>query len=625
MEVPQPGKMHQEAVEPASSPQNESSFFDGLTPEERGQIRDLLEQRRFRAGVTMLAEGDSLHEMYIIQSGSADVFTFDQHGNEYRIARVGPGATLGEMSLFTGQPASSSVRAATDLDVLVLSEHNFRRAASAFPRIYHNLGAILSARLARSNRRSIRPGAEHVTALRNFGAPPLLSYALACSVAWHTRASTLLLMIGDAVPDELAALVAATVEPELPLPSGTRSSAPLVFDVEPRAHLMFAAGEGAFAPRALTRTVEDLAERYDRILVQLPGEWTAPSFAARTLCLAGPHNPVPGGGDDRRGYTIRAWTNTSVIARPNADRVLRVPALTPADERELRTGVLPADSAAGRALGWAARDVAGLKVGLALGGGGVKGYAHIGVLRALDHIGLTVDYLAGSSIGAAVAAVYASGHRPDTIADLMDKVTEKAFRVTLPTRSLLSNAGLRAGLIQIGGQTHFEDLPIPLAVVTADIVSGEEIVFHSGLLWPAVLASFAIPGMYPPQRMGARLLVDGGVLNPVPGDVAADMGADVVIAVKLASRSNQTQPDAKSTTEMPSILETINRTREIMQSKIGVASTAAATVLIEPDFGKYVGWGLRNFREGRKYVAVGEAATVAALPRIAAALPWLRS
>ncbi len=625
MDVRQPGTMHQEAADPASAQQNEPSFFDGLTPEECAQIRDLLEQRRFAAGVTMLAEGDSPHEMYIIQSGSADVFTFDQHGNEYRIARVGPGATLGEMSLFTGQPASSSVRAVTDLDVLVLSEHNFRRAASAFPRIYHNLGAILSARLARSNRRSIRPGAERITALRNFGAPPLLSYALACSIAWHTRASTLLLMIGDAIPDELAALVSATVEPDVSGASGDRSGAPRVFDAEPRVHLRFATGEGAFAPRALARTVEDLAEQYDRVLIQLPGERPAPSFAARTLCLAGPHNPLPGGGDDRQGYTIQAWVNTSVVARPSAERVLRIPALTPADERALRTGLLPTSSAAGRALGWAARDVAGLKVGLALGGGGVKGYAHIGVLRALEHVGLPVDYLAGSSIGAAVAAVYASGHRPDTISELMDKVTEKAFRVTLPTRSLLSNAGLRAGLIQIGGQTHFEDLLIPLAVVTADIVSGEEVVFRSGLLWPAVLASFAIPGMYPPQRMGARILVDGGVLNPVPGDVAADMGADVVIAVKLASRSNRTQPDEKQAMEMPSILETINRTREIMQSKIGVASTAAATVLIEPDFGKYVGWGLRNFREGSKYVAVGETATVAALPRIAAALPWLRS
>lgn len=620
MDVRQPGTIHGQAAEPASSPQNEPSFFDGLTLEERGQIFGLLENRRFPTGVIMLAEGDSPHEMYIIQSGSADVFTFDQHGKEYRIASVGPGATLGEMSLLTGQPASSSVRATTDLDVLVLSEHNFRRAASAFPRLFLNLGAILSARLARSNIRSIRPGAEHITALLDHGAPPILSYALACSISWHTRAPTLLLIIGDAVPDELATLAVATVAPEAPLPP----SAPRSFDVEPRVHLMFTSPEGAFAPRALARTVEDLAERYDRVLVQLPGESTAPSFAARTLYLAGPHNPVPGGGDDRRGYTIRAWSNACLVARPNSDGVLRIPALTPTDERSLSTGVLPAGSAAGRALGWAARDVAGLKLGLALGGGGVKGYAHIGVLRALDHIGLAVDYLAGSSIGAAVAATYASGHRPDTIADLMDKVTEKAFRVTLPTRSLLSNAGLRAGLIQIGGQTHFEDLLIPLAVVTADIVSGEEVVFRSGLLWPAVLASFAIPGMYPPQRMGKRLLVDGGVLNPVPGDVAAEMGADVVIAVKLASRSNQTQPDAKSTPEMPSILETINRTREIMQSKIGVASTAAATVLIEPDFGKYVGWGLRNFREGRKYVDVGEDATMAALPRIAAALPWLR-
>lgn len=624
MEVRQPGTMHHQAAEPASSPKQEPSFFDGLSPEERGQILGLMEHRRFPSGVVMLAEGDSPHEMYIIQSGSADVFKVDHHGNEHRIARVGPGATLGEMSLFTGQPASSSVRTLTDLDVLVLSEYNFHRAASTVPRIYINLGAILSARLARSNRRATRQGAEHITVLLDHGSPPLLSYALACSIAWHTRASTLLLIVGNSVPDELATLAGTMIEPPAPFRSSAGSSTPSAFETEPRVHLMFATEDGAFAPGALARTVEDLAERYDHVLVQLHGESVAPSLDARTLRLAGPHNPVPGGGDDRRGYTIRAWTNTGAVARPNAEGVLRVPALTSADERMLRNGVLLEGTAAGRALGWAARDLAGLKVGLALGGGGVKGYAHIGVLQVLDRVGLAIDYLAGSSIGAAIAAVYARGHRPNTIPDLMDMVTDKAFRITLPTRSLLSNAGLRASLMQIGGQTRFEDLRIPLAVVTADIVSGEEVIFRSGLLWPAVLASFAIPGMYPPQRMGERLLVDGGVLNPVPGDVAAEMGADVVIAVKLASRSRRTPPEAKASMQLPTIVETINRTREIMQSKIGVTTTAAATVLIEPDFGKDVGWGLRNFREGRQYIDVGEASTEAALPRIAAALPWLR-
>lgn len=625
MEVRQPGTAHPHAAEPATSPKHEPSFFDGLSPEERDQILDMLEHRRFSAGVIMLAEGDSLHEIYIIQSGSADVFTLDHRGNEHRIAQVGPGATLGEMSLLTGQPASSSVRAATDLDVLVLSEYNFRRAAAAFPRIYHNLGAILSARLDRSNRQSIRHGHDHITMLLDYGSPPLLSYALACSVAWHTRASTLLLIIGESVPDELMSLGAVPVEPHTPFRPGTRSGSTNASDAEPRVHLMYTTGYGAFAPGALTRTLEDLAERYDHILVRLPAELAAPPSTMRILRLAGPHDPVPDIGGDRRGYTIRAWTETGGPARPNAEGVLRVPPLNPADDGALSQGVLPADTVAGRAIGWAARDLTGLKVGLALGGGGVKGYAHIGVLRALDRAGLTVDYLAGSSIGAAVAAVYARGDRPDSIADLIDMVTEKAFRVTLPTRSLLSNAGLRASLARVGGRTRFEDLRIPLAVVTADIISGEEVIFRSGLVWPAILASFSIPGMYPPQRVGKALLVDGGVLNPVPADVAAAMGADMVIAVKLASRSKVNPPGANLTGQMPSILDTLNRTREIMQSKIDVTTTAGATVLLEPDFGKNVGWGLRNFREGRQYIDMGEAAAEAALPRIAAALPWLRA
>ena len=623
VDMRQPGTMHGQAAELALSRKHEPSFFDGLSEEERGQILDLLEHRRFPAGVTVLAEGDSLHEMYIIQSGSVDVFTYDSQGNEHQIAHVGPGATLGEMSLFTGHPASSSVRAATDLDVLVLSEHNFRRAAAAFPRIYHNLGAILSARLDRSNRRPLRHGADHTTVLLDRGAPPLLSYALACSIAWHIRAATVLLVVGDAVPDELAALAANAVEPQTPVKRGADANGPGTSDAELRAHLISIPGDSDTTCEALARMIEDLAERYAHVLVQLQGELAAPPLAARTLHLAGPPDPVPGGGD-RRSYTIRAWTDAGAPARPNAEGVLPVPALTPADERALRSGVLPPSTAAGRAIGWAARDLAGLKVGLALGGGGVKGYAHIGVLRALDRIGLTVDYLAGSSIGAAVAAVYARGDRPDTIANLIDIVTEKAFRVTIPTRSLLSNAGLRSGLAQVGGQTRFEDLRIPLAVVSADIVSGEEVIFRTGLVWPAILASFSIPGMYPPQPMGKALLVDGGVLNPVPADVAAEMGADVVIAVKLASRSKQAPRETKPGRQMPSILDTINRTREIMQSKIGVTSTAVATVLLEPDFGKDVGWGLRNFREGRQYIDVGDSATEAALPRIAAALPWLR-
>src|SRR5688500_2716128 len=115
------------------------TFFQGLSDDERARLLEPLERRQFAAGATVLAEGDSPREMYVVESGSADVYIADRQGGEHRVGQIGPGATVGEMSLFTGQPASASVRATTELDVLVMSEGEFQRSASAFPRIYQNL------------------------------------------------------------------------------------------------------------------------------------------------------------------------------------------------------------------------------------------------------------------------------------------------------------------------------------------------------------------------------------------------------------------------------------------------------------------------------------------------------
>jgi NTE family protein len=138
----------------------------------------------------------------------------------------------------------------------------------------------------------------------------------------------------------------------------------------------------------------------------------------------------------------------------------------------------------------------------------------------------------------------------------------------------------------------------------------------------------AIPGIYPAQRIGTYALVDGGILNPVPSNVAAELGADTVIAVKLAGRPAPESRPAEQPAgpaRTPGVIPAILRSIEMMQSKIVTDTAAAATLVIEPDFpqgGR--GWGLRHFTDGRRYVAVGEAAAEAALPRIAAALPWLQ-
>jgi NTE family protein len=329
----------------------------------------------------------------------------------------------------------------------------------------------------------------------------------------------------------------------------------------------------------------------------------------------------------RPGHVIRAWADADNHPRPDQLGILHVPKPGPDDEEALKQGALPASTPTGCALGWAARDVARLKVGLALGAGAAKGYAHIGVLRALEQAGLPVDYIAGTSIGGVVAALYALGYSPEATADILDQVGQAAFRLTLPTTALLSNVGLRTRMQKITGQKRIEELAVPLALVAADLTTWQEVVFQRGLLWAAVLASMSIPGIYPPQRIGDHLLIDGGVLNPVPSDIVTEMGADRVVAIKLSNREASSRKWADASEPIssgPTILQTMLRSIELMQSKFSANTAATATILIEPILRESSGKGLRNFSQGRRFIPLGEAAAEEALPRLMTVFPWLR-
>jgi NTE family protein len=272
-----------------------------------------------------------------------------------------------------------------------------------------------------------------------------------------------------------------------------------------------------------------------------------------------------------------------------------------------------------------ARDLTGLKVGLALGGGGNRGYAHLGVLHVLERAGVPIDFLAGTSAGATVACLFALGHSPDAIADILDAGSASVFHPTLPRKAILSDAGLKRFISGVLGDARFDGLRIPLAIIAADIASGREVVFKRGLLWPAVLASLSIPGVFPPRVIGSFTLVDGGVVNPVPSDVASDMGANVVLGVKLRGRQPAGRVDLLSEVRsgpIPSMLETITSTLDLMQGRIA-SNGNTATIMIEPVFPRRAGWGLRRFSDGRPFIQIGEAAAEAALARISSVLPWV--
>ena len=173
------------------------------------------------------------------------------------------------------------------------------------------------------------------------------------------------------------------------------------------------------------------------------------------------------------------------------------------------------------------------RLGLVLGGGGGKGGAHLGVLAVLEELDVPIDLLVGTSVGA-IGVMYAAGL---SLAEL-----EQFFRQT-ELRRIAAADPLRAGLIgsrkrealtaRLLGERTFADLPIRCAVVAADLVTGHEVVIGQGPLVPALLATSAIPGVFPPVVRGDELLVDGGLLNNLPVDVAERMGAQRIIAVQL--------------------------------------------------------------------------------------------
>jgi len=177
-----------------------------------------------------------------------------------------------------------------------------------------------------------------------------------------------------------------------------------------------------------------------------------------------------------------------------------------------------------------------MNITLALGGGGAKGNAHIGVLRRLEKEGYKINSIAGTSYGGLVAVFYALGYSPKEIQAIFESVDQKNLYGRSPNDgpSLLGMAGVRELLDRVIGEKTFNDTRIPCAVTAVDINSGGEVILSDGSLQVALLATIALPGIFPVQRLDGLELVDGGVLNPVPVTVARILSPGLpVVAVVL--------------------------------------------------------------------------------------------
>jgi len=182
-------------------------------------------------------------------------------------------------------------------------------------------------------------------------------------------------------------------------------------------------------------------------------------------------------------------------------------------------------------------NIRGKKIGLALGSGAARGFAHIGTIKVLEENRIPISVVAGTSMGALIGALYAAGLSGNDLEEIACNVNLKTIaKLFVPTPSLggLVNGSRIQELLQsLVGDVNIRSLRIPFAAVAVDIESAEEVIIKDGSLIGAIRASISLPGIFTAANYQNRFLVDGGLLNPVPVDVVRDMGADFVIAVNV--------------------------------------------------------------------------------------------
>jgi len=263
-----------------------------------------------------------------------------------------------------------------------------------------------------------------------------------------------------------------------------------------------------------------------------------------------------------------------------------------------------------------------MKVGLALGGGAARGLAHIGVLEVLKQERVPINMIAGTSIGGMVGALYAQGKDPSLIKELATKLN--LVKLLSLADLALSKSGLLGGKSVVnllkktmGKDAQFNELPIPLALVATDIITGEEVVIDEGSVLEGVRASISIPGIFTLAKRQGRYLVDGGLVNPVPTSVLKKMGANFIIAVNVMPdvgiRVRQLKKEGKKEWKEPNIFNVILQSLYIGTYVIAKASIKGADITISPDTAKI---NPGDFHRALECIEQGEIAARETMPEL---------
>lgn len=552
------------------SPIARSRLFAGLSSAEFELVVSRAQTRSFEAGEALCQAGDPSDRCWILTAGLVDVLGADDGAV---VARQRKGATIGEVATILGEQHHETVVASIRTTALELSAGDMAELVRRFPEILVNVLRTTQDHLAQARARS---------AERELG-------------------ETVAVAAGQSLRGALARLVATA---QITTPRSVTA-----LDRE----LSFAG--------ALT-AADDLVSGHATVL--LPAELDATTLGAltreadRVVALAGSAADAAALGTLARADGLAAEVEV-VLVGPDALRASRDwPA--PAPLRVIRTCPGPLGDPD---LWWLARHLTRTKLGLALGAGGAKGYAHIGVLQVLEEAGYVVDCVAGSSIGAIVATYLSLGAGAETIDRTLrqtfsPEAVAEIFRPSLSGRA--SGLELMTRLLrETTSERTFADAVIPLTVMAVDLSARAPAPLREGPLWEALLAATALAGVFPPHERDGHRLVDGLALVPVPTGAVIDDGADVTVAVNLIGPETLPAwpggppPPAPPERRRRGVLDNLLEVMDLSQMADSVWHSELADVPITPKFGPGE-W--RDFHLADLFAQAGRAAAIEQLPEL---------
>lgn len=565
-----------------------SPLFSGLTAAELEAVAARMRPRQFAPGEELCVAGDPSDRIWVITGGLVIWSAGTTAGGGEIELRMRTGDVIGAQDAITGAERTATVAASTITDTLELDAPDLLELAARFPRILINVIQTQRERLFRASARSA-------------------SLFSASVRSTSTRGEEIGVIAGPSLKGVIGQLVA----------SARMASARPVSVLDRSLSL---AG-------ALTASGE-LASEHETVLI--PSEFDPESVgvlldeADRVVALVGTSEEagrlgrVAEAAEGRRLEIVlvsEEARDASQMWHPGAlNLVVR--------ECPRQQGFPLADAD----LAWIARHLTRTKLGLALGAGGAKGYAHVGVLTALEEAGYTVDYVGGSSIGGFVASQLALGFGAAEIDARFREAFSAENTGQLFKSPLVGSAGMEVltGLLKEATRgAFFSHTAIPLVILAVDLTARAPVAQRSGPIWEALLAALSVAGVFPTQERDGHRLIDAIALVPVPTAAVIEDGADIVVSVNLLGTETLERwpgvPDepeaepAKPRRRGP--LDTILEAMDLSQLDTSARHAALGDVVMTPRFGP-AEW--RDFNLADRFLAAGRQAALEELPALRA-------